>query len=66
LRKIVIEGSAEKKKAGEYVIDVTEYSDTPHGNKIICYYQLKHTTVQKDEPFRNLLHWYPKKHQTHF
>lgn len=51
LQKIVIEGSAEKKKAGEYVIDVTEYSNTPNGNRQICYYQLKHTTVQKDKPF---------------
>lgn len=51
LQKIVIEGSAEKKKAGEYVIDVTEYINTPNGNKQICYYQLKHTTVQKGTPF---------------
>jgi len=51
LQKIVIEGSAEKKKAGEYVIDVTEYIYTPNGNKQICYYQLKHTTVQKGTPF---------------
>lgn len=51
LQKIVIEGSSEKKKAGEYVIDVTEYFVTPDGDKQICYYQLKHTTVQKDKPF---------------
>lgn len=51
LQKIVIEGSSEKKKAGEYVIDVTEYSDTPEGNRQISYYQLKHTTVQKNKPF---------------
>ena len=52
LEKIIIEGSAEKKKAGEYVIDVTEYSNMPNGNKQICYYQLKHTTVRKDRPFQ--------------
>lgn len=51
LRKIVIEGSSEKEKEGEYVIDVTEYIVTPNGDRRICYYQLKHTTVRSDEPF---------------
>lgn len=51
LQKIVIEGSSEIKKAGEYAIDVTEYYVTPNGDKQIYYYQLKHTTVQKDKPF---------------
>lgn len=51
LQKVVIEGSAEKKKAGEYIIDVTEYTNTPNGNRQIYYYQLKHTTVQKNKPF---------------
>lgn len=51
LQKIVIEGSSEKMKAGEYVIDVTEYFVISNGNKQISYYQLKHTTVQKDTPF---------------
>lgn len=51
LRKIVIEGSSEKEKAGEYVIDVTEYAVAPDGNTHISYYQLKHTTVQGDKPF---------------
>jgi hypothetical protein len=49
--KIVIEGSSECKKAGEYVIDVTEYSVAQNGDSQICYYQLKHTTVQGDKPF---------------
>lgn len=51
LRKIVIEGSSEKEKAGEYVIDVTEYSEDSNNKRTIRYYQLKHTTVQKDNPF---------------
>ncbi|SHM92302.1 hypothetical protein [Mucilaginibacter sp. OK098] len=48
---LVVEGSKDDLKAGEYVIDVSEYygdQDTP--SKII-YYQLKHTTTQKDKPF---------------
>lgn len=51
LRSIVIEGSKENKKEGEYVIDVSEYYDLQDDNKRIKYYQLKHTTVQKDSPF---------------
>ncbi|MBK6544281.1 MAG: hypothetical protein IPG12_03225 [Saprospiraceae bacterium] len=49
--KIYIEGSAESEKAGEYVIDVSEYSRNDKGQTKIDYYQLKHTTVQKDKPF---------------
>jgi hypothetical protein len=45
LRTIVIEGSLEKEKAGEYVIDIAEYSEFS-GRKEIEYFQLKHTTVQ--------------------
>ncbi|MGF7230370.1 hypothetical protein [Arachidicoccus sp.] len=51
LRTIVIEGSEENEKEGEYVIDVTEYYDELIDKKQIKYYQLKHTTVQKDTPF---------------
>lgn len=51
LQKIVIEGSAENEKAGEYVIDVTEYYEATNGKIKIAYYQLKHTTVQHDKPF---------------
>lgn len=51
LRAVVIEGSKEKIKSGEYVIDVTEYYDELDDKKQIKYYQLKHTTVQKDDPF---------------
>ncbi|MFT3948210.1 MAG: hypothetical protein QM763_14665 [Agriterribacter sp.] len=48
---VYIEGSPETEKAGEYVIDVSEYSTDGAGKKKIDYYQLKHTTVQGDEPF---------------
>lgn len=49
--KIYIEGSSESEKAGEYVIDVSEYSIEDAGRTTIDYYQLKHTTVQGNEPF---------------
>lgn len=51
LKSIVIEGSNEVIKDGEYVIDVTEYYEELENRKKTCYYQLKHTTVQKDNPF---------------
>lgn len=51
LEKILIERSSEVEKAGEYVIDVSEYSTNLKGKQIIDYYQLKHTTVKEDEPF---------------
>jgi DNA-binding Xre family transcriptional regulator len=51
LEKIFIEGSDEAEKAGELVIDVSEYSTNPKGKQVIDYYQLKHTTVKVDEPF---------------
>ncbi len=51
LTGVYIEGSPETGKAGEYVIDVSEYSIEDTGKKKIDYYQLKHTTVQGDEPF---------------
>jgi len=50
IKNICIEGSLENDKAGEYVIDVSEYSTTTGGQDKIDYYQLKHTTVQ-DNPF---------------
>ncbi|RRJ90743.1 P-loop NTPase family protein [Flavobacterium macacae] len=52
LKKVIIEGSADLDKAGEYVIDVAEYSDNIVGNEKINYYQLKHSTVQKEKPFK--------------
>ncbi|MBU5671749.1 ATP-binding protein [Paenibacillus brevis] len=53
INQIVIEGSKENKLAGEYVIDVAEYSDslTRQGFQDVTYYQLKHTTVHKNNPF---------------
>jgi len=50
VKKIVIEGSDDATKEGEYVIDVTEYSEES-GKQHIDYYQLKHSTVQVDIPF---------------
>lgn len=53
INRIVIEGSKENKLAGEYVIDVAEYSSslTKDGFQDVAYYQLKHTTVHKNNPF---------------
>lgn len=53
INQIVIEGSKENKLAGEYVIDVAEYADslTRQGFQDVTYYQLKHTTVHKNNPF---------------
>ncbi|MFC6331476.1 ATP-binding protein [Paenibacillus septentrionalis] len=52
IKYIVIEGSRESKLAGEYVIDVSEYSDSLiQGYQDVAYYQLKHTTVHKNNPF---------------
>ncbi|WP_341279738.1 ATP-binding protein [Paenibacillus sp. FSL H8-0537] len=53
INQIVIEGSKENKLAGEYVIDVAEYADslTRQGFQDVAYYQLKHTTVHKNNPF---------------
>lgn len=50
LQNIIIEGSREQEKAGEYVIDVSEYSLGSDGGQIIEYYQLKHTTVRGEKP----------------
>ena len=53
LKVVVIEGSEEKKHAGEYVIDVAEYhqfSDKEESHSI-TYYQLKHSTKRLDTPF---------------
>ncbi|MBS1595814.1 MAG: ATP-binding protein [Bacteroidetes bacterium] len=51
IRDIYIEGSPEILKAGEYVIDVAEYSFFQDGSKAIEYYQLKHTTVHEEDGF---------------
>ncbi|GAA4910476.1 hypothetical protein GCM10023313_12030 [Mucilaginibacter defluvii] len=46
-----MEGSKDKGKAGEYVIDLAEYYGDEAKISGITYYQLKHTTTQKDDPF---------------
>lgn len=51
LTSVVIEGSDDINAAGEYVIDLTEYSVNQKVEHI-DYYQLKHTTVQKDKAFQ--------------
>ena len=50
LQSIVVEGSSETSKDGEYVIDVTEYYVIDTEQRIV-YYQLKHSTVQVDDAF---------------
>jgi len=51
LESVFIERSNESKRAGEYVIDVSEYYGDDNSKKRIEYFQLKHTTVQHDKPF---------------
>lgn len=49
---LTIEGSKEKKRAGEYVIDVAEYTKNAEDNREdILYFQLKHSTKRVDIPF---------------
>ena len=43
LESVIIEGSKERKKAGEYVIDISEYYNYDVSDKRIEYFQLKHT-----------------------
>ena len=49
--KIQVEGSLDLGKEGEDVIDLTEYERIEGQNEKVSYYQLKHTTVQQDDPF---------------
>lgn len=71
LKLVVIEGSKEREKAGEYVIDVSEYYDNDDSDKRrIEYYQLKHTTVRHDKPFtlsglRDTIIGFSKRFQQH-
>lgn len=51
LRCITIEGSRESEQAGEYAIDIAEYSKTEHEGEETAYYQLKHSTVRTDKNF---------------
>lgn len=53
ISEIVIEGSKERHQAGEYIIDVAEYTDpTDDSPRGIAYFQLKHSTVRTDQPFQ--------------
>jgi hypothetical protein len=52
ITSIVIEGSKEPDLAGEYVMDVTEYSEAADGrHEDITYYQLKHSSKRVDQTF---------------
>lgn len=72
VRYIVIEGSKERKLAGEYVIDVAEYIDSVEGKpQEIAYFQLKHTTVRKEQPFKlsdlkNAIEGFAERYSEHF
>jgi len=53
ITSIVIEGSNEPNLAGEYVMDVTEYSEATDGShEDIAYFQLKHSSKRVDQPFK--------------
>lgn len=49
LESVYIEGSKQRDKAGEYVIDIAEYYHD-RSKKRVDYYQLKHTTLHQDKP----------------
>lgn len=53
ITSIVIEGSKKPDLAGEYVMDVTEYSEAADGSREdIAYFQLKHSSKRVDQPFK--------------
>lgn len=72
LRYMIIEASEEKGLAGEYVIDVTEYSDSAEKDSLeIVYFQLKHTTVRSEQHFnlsdlRGTIEGFAKRYSEHF
>lgn len=47
-----IEGSHENEAEGEFVIDVSEYSQAKGGKKEVTYFQLKHSNKRKDKAFQ--------------
>lgn len=51
LKCVTIESSKESKAAGEYVIDLAEYSENETEGKTTAYFQLKHTTVRTEKNF---------------
>jgi len=51
LRCIVVEGSNSPGAAGEYVIDLAEYSAVSESQESVAYYQLKHSSTRTRKPF---------------
>jgi hypothetical protein len=51
LQRFFVEGSLERHRAGEYVIDVSEYS-CHNSEEQVTYFQLKHSTTRIDQPFQ--------------
>ncbi len=51
LQQFFVEGSRERHQAGEYVIDVSEYS-RQSDQELVSYFQLKHSTKRLDQPFQ--------------
>jgi hypothetical protein len=50
---VVIEGSSESSRPGEFVMDVTEYVESSEdGKEDINYFQLKHSVKRVEEPFQ--------------
>lgn len=74
LEYIVVEGSGpdDTELAGEYVMDVTEYSiPAEDSSNKIAYYQLKHTTTKVDTPFnlsdlRGTIEGFAARYSEHF
>lgn len=51
LQRFFVEGSLERRRAGEYVIDVSEYS-CHNSEEQLTYFQLKHSTTRVGQPFQ--------------
>ncbi len=71
LQTVIIEGSDENNKSGEYVIDVSEYYSSASTTQRIEYYQLKHSTVQNDKPLtlsnlKGTIEGFSKRYTQHF
>lgn len=71
LVQITIEGSKEPDKKGECVIDIAEYYVNNENLERIEYYQLKHTTKRKAQPFtiselKNTIKGFANRFSEHF
>ena len=51
LERFFVEGSRDRHQAGEYVIDVSEYSRQDN-RELASHFQLKHSTKRVDQPFQ--------------